>query len=101
MEGCAGANEKASPPGRQQRCTFRPTTFSSVRAERFGACHARERCSSAWGWGMIAGGSRECVCVCVCSTHALARIPNFHAPPRNKSDFNHALNIAGGMHKAL
>ena len=29
-EGCAGANEKASPPGRQQRYTVRPTTFSSV-----------------------------------------------------------------------
>ena len=29
-EGCAGANKKASPPGRQQRCTFSPTTFSSV-----------------------------------------------------------------------
>ena len=35
-EGCAGANKKASPPGRyqeqtsKQRCTFRPTTFSSV-----------------------------------------------------------------------
>ena len=29
-EGCAGAYEKASPPGRQQRCTFRPTTVSSV-----------------------------------------------------------------------
>ena len=37
-EGCAGANEKASPPGRhqeqlqasKQRCTFRPTAFSSV-----------------------------------------------------------------------
>ena len=32
-EGCAGANKKASPPGRHQeqaptqRCTFRPTTF--------------------------------------------------------------------------
>ena len=24
-EGCAGANEKALPPGRQQRCTFSPT----------------------------------------------------------------------------
>ena len=32
-KGCAGANKKASPPGRQQRCTFSPTTsvqFSSV-----------------------------------------------------------------------
>ena len=35
-EGCAGANKKASPPGRhqeqasKQRCTFSPTTFSSV-----------------------------------------------------------------------
>ena len=35
-EGCAGGNKKASPPGRyreqasKQRCTFRPTTFSSV-----------------------------------------------------------------------
>ena len=29
-ERCAGANKKASPPGRQQRCTFRPNTFSSV-----------------------------------------------------------------------
>ena len=35
-EGCAGANNKASPPGRhqeqapKQRCTFSPTTFSSV-----------------------------------------------------------------------
>ena len=35
-EGCPGANNKASPPGRhqeqapKQRCTFRPTTFSSV-----------------------------------------------------------------------
>ena len=35
-EGCAGANTKASPPGRhqeqapKQRCTFSPTTFSSV-----------------------------------------------------------------------
>ena len=35
-EGCAGANNKASPPGRhqeqapKQRCTFRPITFSSV-----------------------------------------------------------------------
>ena len=29
-EGCAGANKKASPPGRQRRCTFRPTTFSSA-----------------------------------------------------------------------
>ena len=34
--GCAGANKKASPPGRhqeqapKQRCTCRPTTFSSV-----------------------------------------------------------------------
>ena len=34
--GCAGANDKASPPGRhqeqapKQRCTFSPTTFSSV-----------------------------------------------------------------------
>ena len=27
MEGCAGANKKAC---RQQRCTFSPTTFSSV-----------------------------------------------------------------------
>ena len=35
-EGCAGANENASPPGRhqeqasKQRCTFSHTTFSSV-----------------------------------------------------------------------
>ena len=35
-EGCAGANKKASPPGRhqeqasKQRCTFSLTTFSSV-----------------------------------------------------------------------
>ena len=35
-EGCPGTNNKASPPGRhqeqapKQRCTFRPTTFSSV-----------------------------------------------------------------------
>ena len=35
-EGCPGVNDKASPPGRhqeqapEQRCTFRPTTFSSV-----------------------------------------------------------------------
>ena len=35
-EGCPGANDKASPPGRhqeqapKQRCTFRPTAFSSV-----------------------------------------------------------------------
>ena len=35
-EGCPGVNNKASPPGRhqeqapKQRCTFRPTTFSSV-----------------------------------------------------------------------
>ena len=35
-EGCAGANNKASPPGRhqeqasKQRCTLSPTTFSSV-----------------------------------------------------------------------
>ena len=29
-EGCAGANKKASLPGRQQHCTFRPTPFSSV-----------------------------------------------------------------------
>ena len=35
-EGCAGANKKPSPPGRQQeqaskqRCTFSHTTFSSV-----------------------------------------------------------------------
>ena len=35
-EGCTGANDKASPPGRhqeqapKQRCTFSPTTFSSV-----------------------------------------------------------------------
>ena len=35
-EGCPGVNDKASPPGRhqeqapKQRCTFRPTTFSSV-----------------------------------------------------------------------
>ena len=28
-EGYAGANEKAPPPGRQQRCTSSPTTFSS------------------------------------------------------------------------
>ena len=34
-EGCPGANNKVSPPGRhqeqapKQRCTFRPTTFSS------------------------------------------------------------------------
>ena len=29
-EGCAGANKKASPPGRKKHCTFRATTFSSV-----------------------------------------------------------------------
>ena len=29
-EGCAGANGKTLPPGRQQRCTVRPITFSSV-----------------------------------------------------------------------
>ena len=35
-EGCPGVNNKASPPGRhqeqapKQRCTFSPTTFSSV-----------------------------------------------------------------------
>ena len=35
-QGCAGANDKASPPGRhqehapKQRCNFSPTTFSSV-----------------------------------------------------------------------
>ena len=35
-EGCLGVNNKASPPGRhqeqapKQRCTFTPTTFSSV-----------------------------------------------------------------------
>ena len=35
-EGCPGANDKASPPGRhqeqapKQRCTFSSTTFSSV-----------------------------------------------------------------------
>ena len=29
-EGCAGVNKKASPPGRQLRCTLSPTTFSSV-----------------------------------------------------------------------
>ena len=37
-EGRLGVNNKASPPGRhreqapKQRCTFRPTTFSSVQA---------------------------------------------------------------------
>ena len=34
-EGCAGANKKASPPGRQQCCTFSPTTFSSVQFSSF------------------------------------------------------------------
>ena len=29
-EGCAGDNKTASPPDRQKRCTFSPTTFSSV-----------------------------------------------------------------------
>ena len=33
-EGCAGANTKALLPGRQQRCTFSPTTFSSVAGGR-------------------------------------------------------------------
>ena len=39
-EGCSGVNNKASPPGRhqeqapKQRCTFRPTTFSSVQFSR-------------------------------------------------------------------
>ena len=28
--GCGGANNKTLSPGRQQRCTLRPTTFSSV-----------------------------------------------------------------------
>ena len=43
MEGCAGANNKASPPGRhqeqasKQRCIFRPTTFSSVQFSSKGA----------------------------------------------------------------
>ena len=52
-EGCAGANKKASPPGRhqeqasKQRCTFSPTTFSSVqfsswRPERSGPCSNRD-----------------------------------------------------------
>ena len=42
-EGCPGVNDKASPPGRhqeqapKQRCTFSPTTFSSV---QFAPCHA-------------------------------------------------------------
>ena len=37
-EGCPGVNDKASPPGRhqeqtpKQRCTFRPTAFSSVQS---------------------------------------------------------------------
>ena len=37
-EGCPGVNDKASPPGRhqeqapKQRCTFRPTSFSSVQS---------------------------------------------------------------------
>ena len=29
-KGCAVTNKKASPPGRQQSCTFSPTSFSSV-----------------------------------------------------------------------
>ena len=41
-EGCPGVNDKASPPGRhqeqapKQRCTFRPTTFSSVQCRSCG-----------------------------------------------------------------
>ena len=41
-EGCPGANNKASPPGRhqeqapKQRCTFSPTTFSSVQMASLG-----------------------------------------------------------------
>ena len=31
-DGCAEANEKASPPGLIQSCTLRPTTFSSVQS---------------------------------------------------------------------
>ena len=40
-EGRLGVNDKASPPGRhqeqapKQRCTFRPTTFSSVQFVKF------------------------------------------------------------------
>ena len=32
-EGCTGAIKKASPPGRQQRYTFRATMFSSVQSK--------------------------------------------------------------------
>ena len=52
-EGCAGANKKASPPGRQQRCTFSPTTatfssvqFSSVQYSKFSGLHVPNTCTS-------------------------------------------------------
>ena len=45
-EGRLGVNNKASPPGRhqeqapKQRCTFRPTTFSSVQGQPLCGCGA-------------------------------------------------------------
>ena len=47
MEGRLGVNDKASPPGRlqeqapKQRCTFSPTTFSSVQFHAFVTLDAR------------------------------------------------------------
>ena len=49
-EGCPGVNDKASPPGRhqgqapKQRCTFRPTTFSSVQFSAKGSLTASTDC---------------------------------------------------------
>ena len=49
-EGCPGANDKASPPGRhqeqapKQRCTFSPTTFSSSSVQ-FSVCVRARVCS--------------------------------------------------------
>ena len=45
-EECPGVNDKASPPGRhqeqarKQRCTFRPTAFSSFQWDHKGSPHA-------------------------------------------------------------
>ena len=55
-EGCPGVNNKASPPGRhqeqtpKQRCTFSPTTFSSVQFNMYSICicYADARGCLAW-----------------------------------------------------
>ena len=93
-EGRLGVNDKASPPGRhqeqapKQRCTFRPTTFSSVQCVRTDAdkerwCHPQLR-------------PRVSADGCVEFVPLISNLP-FRTRRVNKTTRNHAIRRRGNL----